>query len=256
MTWDRIGWHWNQLGRRNPFGAIITRDNDPNAGWDAEEFFETGRADAARFLESLDGLGRTVGRREALDFGCGVGRITRALAERFEKVIGVDVARSMIARAREINRDRPGCEFVVNRANHLHSFASDRFDVVYSRLVLQHMPPAMVRQYVPELIRVLAQGGVLMFQLPGEIPWVDAETLYVEAPVLGSALKRRLPKVLVRAYRRFKYHFLFGPRMEMFGMDRDEVSDTIRQGHGTILDIRPDQSHGPGVPGFEYWVTK
>ena len=29
MTWDRIGWHWNQLGRRNPFGAIITRDNDP-----------------------------------------------------------------------------------------------------------------------------------------------------------------------------------------------------------------------------------
>src|SRR2546428_2170157 len=105
MTWDRIGWHWNQLGRRNPFGAIITRDNDPDAGWNAEEFFATGRADAARFLADLDGLGRTVGRRTALDFGCGVGRITRALADRFEMVVGVDVARSMVTRAREINRD-------------------------------------------------------------------------------------------------------------------------------------------------------
>jgi ubiquinone/menaquinone biosynthesis C-methylase UbiE len=184
-----------------------------------------------------------------------VGRITRALADRFETIVGVDVARSMIARARDLNRDRP-CQFVVNRANHLHRFASDRFDVVYSRLVLQHMPPDMVSQYVPELIRVLAPGGVLMFQLPTALPWVDAEKLYVEAPVLGSALKRRLPKVIVRAYRRFKYHFLFGPQMEMFGMNRGEVSGRIRQAGGTILDIRPDQSHGPGVPGFEYWVTK
>ena len=256
MTWHRIGWHWNELGRRNPIGAIITRDNNPNAGWAAEEFFETGRADAARFLAGLDGLGRMVGRREALDFGCGVGRITRALADRFETVVGVDVARSMIARARALNRDRPRCQFVVNRAGHLRSFASDRFDVVYSRLVLQHMPPPMVGQYVPELIRVLAPRGVLMFQLPSEIPWVDAETLFVEAPVLGSSLKRRLPKVLVRAHRRFKYHFLFGPRMEMFGMNREEVSEMIRKAEGTILDIRPDQSHGPGVPGFEYWVTK
>ena len=258
MNWRGVGWHWNALGRRNPFGAIITRDGSPRARWDAEEFFATGRADAARFMADLDRIQPSLRRGKALDFGCGVGRITRALGDHFESVVGVDIARSMIARARDLNRDSPRCRFVVNRAPDLRRFPTGEFDVAYSRLVLQHMPARMVNAYVSELIRVLARGGVLMFQLPSEIPFVDAEKLFVEAPVLGGALKRRLPKALVRIHRLMKYRLFVAPlpRMDMFGLQRDVVLEIVRHAGGTILAVVPDQSHGAGVPGFEYWVRK
>ena len=42
----------------------------------------------------------------ALDFGCGAGRLSRALAAHFEHVVGVDVSASMIETARALNRRR------------------------------------------------------------------------------------------------------------------------------------------------------
>jgi SAM-dependent methyltransferase len=256
MAWRRFGWHWNELGRSDPFAAIITRAADRGGSWDVEEFFAIGRADAERFMADLDRLRPSLRRGSALDFGCGVGRITRALSEHFESVVGIDIARSMIAHARVLNRSYPRCRFVVNRAPHLRQFPTGGFDVAYSRLVLQHLPPRVVTRYVRELIRVLAPGGALMFQLPTDA--VNSETIFLEAPVLGEGLKRRLPKPFVTAYRWFKYRLVLGriPRMDMFGVSRETVLDVIRSAGGEILEIRPDQSHGQGVPGFEYWVTK
>ena len=52
----------------------------------------------------------------AQGFGCGVGRLTRALADHFERVVGIDVAPSMIAQARAMNREYARCNFRVNRS--------------------------------------------------------------------------------------------------------------------------------------------
>jgi hypothetical protein len=63
----------------------------------------------------------------------------------------------------------------------------------------------------------------------------------------------------VRAYRLVKYRFIVDestPRMAMFGMARDVVLRVVPDAGGRLLTTRPDQSHGPIVPGFEYWVTK
>src|SRR2546425_513901 len=184
MAWRRFGWHWNELGRSDPFGTIITRAADRGGSWDVEEFFAIGRADAERFMADLDRLRPSLRRGSALDFGCGVGRITRALSEHFESVVGIDIARSMIAQARVLKRSYPRCRFVVNRAPHLRQFPTGGFDVAYSRLVLQHLPPPAVTRDGRELIRGLAPGGALMFQLPTEMPG-NPETAFLEAPVLG-----------------------------------------------------------------------
>src|SRR6185436_21122089 len=103
---------------------------------------------------------------------CGVGRLPRALAAHFQTVVGMDVARSMIERAQKLNADCAGCTFTVNRSTRLRGVPDGAFDVVYCRLVLQHIRPVLVRRYIPELIRVVAPGGVLMFQLP-EVIAVD-----------------------------------------------------------------------------------
>ena len=246
VIWRRRGKSWDALGERGPLNAILTR-GPGQPGWNLDDFFATGEADARRFMTELDRIAPGVGRSRVLDFGCGVGRITRALAPHFDAVVGVDVATSMIQRARALNLECSRCSFVLNRAPHLRQFESASFDVVYSRLVLQHVRPALARRYIRELIRILAPGGVLMFQLP-EFPSAE-----------GPAWKRRLPRSIVTAWRRAKYMVVGGRAaacVEMFGIDREDVERIVSASAGRLLAVQPDRSHGGEGAGFEYWVTR
>jgi SAM-dependent methyltransferase len=258
MRLKRFDAYWNTLGRRDPFSAILIPGGRGAGAWDVDAFFATGRADAARFMADLSQRAPGAGRGRALDFGCGVGRITRALADHFDSVDGVDIAGSMIVRARELHAAEPRCRFQVIRAANLAAFSTATFDVVYSRLVLQHLRPAVAGACVREFLRVLKPGGALMFQLPGIVS-IDPEQEFCDAPVTGGFVKRHLPRTLVRLRRRFQYRVVLRhslARMEMFGMDRQTVEALIVAAGGRILDVRPDQSHGTAHPGFEYWVTR
>lgn len=254
----RFAGDWNRFGKRNPFGAILTGEAGALPQWKIDAFFATGRDDAERFLANLTRLAPDTPRGRALDFGCGVGRVTRALGERFERVTGADVAVSMVKRARELNHDRPNCRFIVTPQAHLNTIDTASFDVIYCRLVLQHVPPAYLFGYLPELVRVLAPGGVLMFQLPDEIA-PEAEDAFADAPVVGGGVKTLLPRPLVRACRLVKYRLIVdesNPTMAMFGMAKQTVLSLLTDAGGTIIAVEPDQSHGTDIPGYEYWVTR
>jgi SAM-dependent methyltransferase len=259
MGHRRVTRYWDRLGRCSPLEAVLT--SSQKAGeveWSLDRFFATGRDDAARFVEDLSVLVPSAGRRCVLDFGCGVGRVTRALTDYFESAIGVDASRSMIEQARRLNADYSRCEFVLNRASHLRQFASGSFDVIYSRLVLQHLPPRSVCRYIAELLRLLAPNGCLMFQLP-DVICRHPEDLYCAAPVVGSRWRRAVPRPIVWLYRRYKYRVVLRNslhRMEMFGLARETVAELIENGGGHLTATRPDQSHGLPTPGFEYWITR
>jgi hypothetical protein len=112
--------------------------------------------------------------------------------------------------------------------------------------------------YIAEFLRVLAPRGVLMFQLPEEFG-TEPEESFLNAPVVGSALKKRLPRLLVSAYRQVKYWLIVDKslkRMAMFGMPQDVVLSVIREAGGRVLAVTPDQSHGPTPRGYEYWVSR
>ena len=250
-----FGHQWNALAKRDALGSVLTR---PGTGptWRVDDFFETGRADVDRLMAATGRLAPDLSTRHALDFGCGVGRLTQALAAHFGDVRGVDIAPSMIAIARHENRAPERCHFELNRRPHLRRFADNTFDLVYSRLVLQHMPVRLVRRYIPELIRVLAPGGLFVFQLPTEID--DPGRAFREAPVRGGPLKRGLPRWLVHTYRRVKYPLLRSVRtqMDMFGMSRDAVVEVVESCGARLLGVESDDSHGTSAPGFQYWATK
>ena len=124
--------------------------------------------------------------REALDFGCGAGRHTQALARRFGRADGVDIAPSMIETARSLGRE-PNCHYHLNQRPDLSLFADATFDFVWSILALQHMRPDYAVGYVRELLRVLAPPGALVFQVPSVVAGAEA---YGEGPrtVGGGAL--------------------------------------------------------------------
>ena len=258
--WRRFGASWDRLGRDNAFGAILTKDGKI-ADWSADEFWTTGRIDVERFMTELSRLVPDAPRTRALDFGCGVGRISVALAEHYGEVVGVDAARSMIARASALVTE-PRCTFVLNRAPHLRQFKDASFAAVYCRLVLQHIEPSIIRRYIPDLVRLLAPGGVLMFQLPEPpepVPHADSLGEFLRAPIVGSRWKRSLPRPLVSSWRWIKFQLIpkpLPPLMGRFGLQRDEVLALIRSAGGVVLHVRADDSHGDAVPGFVYWVTR
>lgn len=159
---------WDEFGRIDPLWAILTDPSKKNNRWDLREFFATGEAEIACLMDRVATLPLSLRRGRALDFGCGVGRLTQALCRHFEQCVGVDIAPSMIERAREYNRFGDRCQYYVNAADHLRLFEDGRFDFVYSNIVLQHIPPEYSARYVREFVRVLAAGGLAVFQVPSE----------------------------------------------------------------------------------------
>lgn len=113
-------------------------------------------------------LGIKIENNHALDFGCGVGRLTQALANFFNMVDGVDISPSMIDLARKYNQFGDRVKYYLNNKNDLSIFDDNSYDLIYTTDVFQHMSPQYMEGYLMELLRVLSPEGLLIFQLPSE----------------------------------------------------------------------------------------
>jgi SAM-dependent methyltransferase len=146
-------------------------DQDSN-GQALNHFYNLGERDICFALEILERNGINFNPTMALDFGCGLGRLTFALAKIFRFVIGCDISEPHL----EIARDN-ACQFGINNVHFIKSSANllDRlspgtFDFIYSRLVLQHIPPVLSRAYIRQFTSLLKTGGHMLIQLPTASP--------------------------------------------------------------------------------------
>lgn len=142
------------------------------AVWDAlaerpTELFVGDPQRGAAELEALFGrLGADPRGGVCVEVGCGPGRMTDALAERFDRVVAVDVSPAMLTLAQEAVA-APNVEFRLVSGDRLDGVDSDSADVAVCYLVLQHLPRrSLVRAYLVELGRVLRPGGEAFVQLP------------------------------------------------------------------------------------------
>jgi SAM-dependent methyltransferase len=150
--------------------AVLTAPGRRGGGWDEHAFFATGDAEIEHVLSVADALRRPLARDRALDFGCGVGRLTRALGRRFDRAVGVDISEVMVARASRLNRQVPACEFRLNLAPDLAQLETGSFDFVYSSFVLQHLPSQSdIFRYVSDFLRVARPAGLVVFGLTESI---------------------------------------------------------------------------------------
>jgi SAM-dependent methyltransferase len=153
---------WESLAERDALHAILTDGTKAGRKWDIAEFMATGNAEVEMVLRHLAGLGCVPDwKGAALDFGCGVGRLTQALGRHFKDCIGVDISKSMIEKARLLN-ECAHCRYVQSSDARL-PFPDGCFSLLYSNIVLQHIPRRFAREYLCEFVRVLAPGGVLVF---------------------------------------------------------------------------------------------
>ena len=99
MTTSDAERFWDARAREHALFFVDNRLDYRNP--DVERFW----ADGERVLdEMLGAVGVTVGRTDVVvDIGCGVGRLSRALAARARRVIAIDVSREMLACAEALN---------------------------------------------------------------------------------------------------------------------------------------------------------
>ena len=168
---------WQDWGRIDPMWAIVTDPERDHSRWEVDQFFASGQATVDDLWQVATGLGLPARSQRGLDLGCGVGRLTRALGAHVDTVLGLDISRSMVDRARRFHEGYPNLAFAVHERDDLADFADGSFDVVCCLLVLQHLPSmAAIERYLHELVRVLAPGGLLMLQLTTSLPAAQPAT--------------------------------------------------------------------------------
>lgn len=152
---------YEELGEEQALWAVLTypeyRDDE-----NVTQFFETGVTEIEKQMKLLKQLKIRVERGACLDFGCGVGRLSNALAPYFNEVTGIDVSSSMIRKAEEI-RKYENITYLVNKQDNLAVLQPNSFDFVYSNKTLQHIPYPASKNYIQGFINVLKPDGVAVF---------------------------------------------------------------------------------------------
>ncbi len=158
---------WDRRSRENALHYVNTQQE----AWDESEFFSTGEQNVQDQI--LSDLERICGVRDprsmrALEIGCGVGRMTRALASVFGEVHGVDVSKEMVQRARRYLQTTSNAHVHRNSGCDLRALKNLEFDFAFSFIVFQHVPSRdIIDNYVAEVGRRLVPGALFKFQVQG-----------------------------------------------------------------------------------------
>ena len=148
------------------------------------ETLDRATEEIARRLGEWGLLGRSVA---ALDIGCGIGRIERALASYAAKITGTDISPVMIAEARRRCADLPNIDFVVCSGADLAEFTGRQYDLI---LALDSFPylvavdPAIAPHHIADAAALLVPNGVLLilnYSYRGDLGADRAEVLRLAA---------------------------------------------------------------------------
>lgn len=146
---------WQGIAAAEPFFGVLSqpeflRENLTPEG--LARFWDSGHRDIAWQVDLLRAHFGPFAPRVALDFGCGVGRLTRAMATVAERVYGVDVAPAMLEVARV---DAPATIRFVD------AIPEEGVDWINSLIVFQHIPPARGVALLADLLARLNPGGAV-----------------------------------------------------------------------------------------------
>lgn len=257
MTLTLLQKNWEALAATDPLWAILTLKKGDT--WNVDDFFATGEMEILKVMRFIARHSFLKKKKRALDFGCGVGRLTQNIAKYFQDTHGVDISSPMITLANEYNetfkkkRNRKRtCTFHVNTSLDLKMFPNNYFDFIYSSRTLQHMKPMYMKMYIKEFVRILSPRGLLLFQLPSEPARNIKGNIIrlVPSKILDTVRGSRLKGLLFS---------LFGctvVRMEMHGIKRESLEHFLMAQKLNILDVQPDGTAGDGWVSFSYYLSK
>lgn len=155
---------WEYLGSHDPYWAVISEKSKYNNQWDKSEFYNTATP-VSNILSQITSVRDIQSIKFCLDFGCGVGRLTKPLSKIFPYLIGIDISNSMLTAALK-NSFSENTLYIQNIDKKLPFIKDCSIDLIISLLTFQHIPNVFKPTYISEFARVLRNGGTLVVQLP------------------------------------------------------------------------------------------
>jgi SAM-dependent methyltransferase len=155
---------WNRLSQNSRLGYIAHLQ--PGAEWNEGEFAVVGERFVERITDRFEDHGSfPLSQSTVLEIGCGVGRFSRPLAERFKSVVGYDISAEMVEQARARCDGLENVRFEVNDGTSLGDQPDASVEYCVCAGVFQHITHIdIIAGYIHEALRVLAPGGVFLFQ--------------------------------------------------------------------------------------------
>jgi 2-polyprenyl-3-methyl-5-hydroxy-6-metoxy-1,4-benzoquinol methylase len=229
---ERVQSTWQRLGEEQPHWSVITDDrfrvNSISEHQDI--FYASGEADA-KLLDIFAARAEVaLPHGTCFELGCGVGRITRYLASRFQRLIAADVSDGNLRLARE-HLAKSAIENVeLTTIRSIGDFENlPVFDVFFSLIVLQHNSPPVQLEMLSIILNKIRPGGVCLFQTPSRL----------------------------RNYRFVTNEYLATPNngMEMHCLPMKDVLILLQSNGFVVLEVSPDNC--TGQPGsFTYFARK
>ena len=224
MDINDIHKNWTDLGQNDAMWVVLTDPNKKGGRWTEREFFENGREEISRVMQQLKEAKIPIHFGKALDFGCGLGRLSQALGNYFASVDGVDVSASMIEQAKALNKMPEKVQYHLNVKTDLSAFPSDSYDFIYSSICLQHIPTNYQLSYIADFMRLLKRGGIAHFQTIHARGW-----------------RQFVPNAMADLIRKLKYRGkAFIP---MYGVPVSSVCKAIAEGGG-VLKVNQPSAYG------------
>lgn len=243
MDLNQLIENWEGLAKKDPFWAVLTWPEKSGGRWTKEEFLNDGKKEVEAVLIKLNSLNLLPNKYTMLDFGCGLGRLSYSFAEVFQQVQAIDVSTTMISQAKKLCETKTSIQFFINQKDDLEILQSESLDFVYTSLTLQHMKPEYSMKYLTEFYRLLKKNGVIMFQLP------DAELINGNRRhTLKMKIKKLLPNRFVDFYK--KLRFGRAPRMEMYGVKKDQVVVFLSQLGFEVVEVSENKQAG------DEWISR
>ena len=235
---------WDALAAEDPYWAVLSSPSNKHGKWDKDVFFRTGTDEINALLQKVVSLGMAPQYELALDYGCGVGRLSRALSLSFKGVLSVDISEAMLLEAQSANKAFGNIRYHQNNGESLENIGDESVDFIYSNIVLQHCPAKIQRLLIKEFCRVLRPGGTLIFQTPSH---KNIRTLKgIAHLVLGNRILN-----LVRRIKNGKAGV-----MEMHTLRKTEVLRLLGEGGMSLCEAERYDAAGIGFVSYRYFARK
>lgn len=160
---------WQHLGKIEPYWSVLSSDEylSSNIESTRQAFYESGRSEVNQIFADLERNDIT-GLKTCIEYGCGVGRVTGWLSERFDLVHGYDISEEHLKIAEEHLKKNNIKLHQIRTMNDIK--AMPKVDLIYSSIVLQHNPPPVIESIIQRFAEALNPGGVMLFQVPTYLP--------------------------------------------------------------------------------------
>jgi SAM-dependent methyltransferase len=164
---DRIKQSWEHLGDTRAHHSVLTnKDFLPNSlEQNIGAFWKSGENEVKEIEAILKRHKLNIEEiKTAVEYGCGVGRVTVPLSKRVRAMHAYDISRPHLEYAKEhANEECATINF---------NIVSDPLgkllpcDLFYSRIVFQHNPPPIIYKLIENAMEALNPGGIAIFQVP------------------------------------------------------------------------------------------